>query len=376
MELSNSIVSEFVKMTNDSSSNKNNQSNIYGTVVIYDDNQYVQLDGSDLLTPADTTVHIKNGERVTVSINNHTAIINGNITDISASGHALKEVHNELVDFELTTEGMFLQVRDEFNTKFTDFKVTVDGMFVEVRNEMDQKFTDFEVTVDGMFLDVRDEMDQKFAEVKITTDEITTAVSKKVDGTEVGTIVTQNAESWGLSINGKLSGTNYSFDGNNFSIGSSNGSTTAYHAADYSKWTHSDGSWTKISANGMTWSKGGTTTGYHCLLYAGEYICNSEETVTITLPDEFKGKPFKVVTSIKRIFISNEEYASGCYFPLISFYAEATNTNRTAGTFEIYASIRAWNRTGYGGWGALIGNGTTAEEREALKPVVAYWAFV
>ncbi len=354
MELSNKIVSEFVKMTNDSVNNKNNQSNIYGTVVIYDDNQYVQLDGSDLLTPADSTVHIKNGERVTVSINNHTAIINGNITDISASGQELKEVNNELVDFKITTEGMFLEIRDDFNTKFTDFKVTVDGMFLDVRNEMDQKFT----------------------EIKVTTDEIIAAVSKKVDGTEVGTIVTQNAESWGLSINGKLSGTNYRFDGNNFSIGSSSGATTAYHAAGYSKWTHSDGSWTQVSASGMTWSKGSTSSGYHCLLQAGEYICNSEETVTITLPDEFKGKPFKVVSAIKRIYISEDEFVSGCYFPLISFYADVSGINSSAGTFQIYASIRAWNRTGYGGWGTLIGNGTTAGEREAIKPVVAYWAFV
>lgn len=334
MELSNNIVSEFVKMTNDSTNkNKNNnQSDVYGTVVLNDDKQYVRLDGSDLLTPADSTVHVKNGERVTVSINNHAAIINGNITDISASNGELKEVHNELVDFELTTEGMFIEVRDE--------------------------------------------MDQRFADVKLTTDEITAAISKKVDGTDVGTVVTQNAESWGLSVNGKLSGTNYTFDGTNFTIGSLDGSTTAYHAASYSKWTHSDGSWTQINANGMTWSKGDTTTGYHYLLYEGEYVCNSEETVTITLPDEFKGKSFKVVTSIKRIYISNEEYLTGCYFPLLSFFAEAKNINRVDGTFQVYASIRAWNRTDYGGWDTLIGNGTGAGEREALKPVISYWAFV
>lgn len=402
MGLSNNVVSEFVKMTNDSSTKKKDQSKIYGTVVLYGEEgnqtQYVQLDGSDLLTPADSTVHIKNGERVTVSINNHQAIIDGNVTDISASDEELKEVHNELVDFKITTEGMFLEIRDEFNTKFTEFKVTVDGMFLEVRNEMDQKFTDFqvtvdgmflevrnemdqkftnfEVTVDGMFLDVRNEMDQKFAQVKVTTDAITAEVSKKVDGTQVGTIVTQNAESWNLSINGKLKGTYYNFDGNSFTIGGSSGTTTAYHTPSYSKWTHTDGSWTQVSASGMTWSKGSTTSGYHCLLYAGEYTCNSEQTVTVTLPSEFKGKPFKVVTSVKRIYVSKEEYATGCYFPLISFYAEALNVNHSAGTFQVYASIRAWNRTSYGGWGTLIGNGTTAGEREALKPVVAYWAFV
>lgn len=423
MKLSDNVISEFVKMTNDTPSTNTNQSKIYGTAIIYNDEQYVQLDGSDLLTPADNTVHIKNGERVTVSIQNHVATIDGNISDISASNQHLVSVDNDLVNFKITTEGMFLQVRDEFNTKLTDFKVTVDGMFLEVRNETEKKFSDFRVTVDGMFLSVRNDMDQKFSDfkvtvdgtflevrneterkistlkttvdgtfitvnqniddlnskysnLKVTTDNITTEVGKKVDGSDLKTIVTQNADSWRLSINGKLSGTYYNFDGTNFSIGSSNGSTTAYHASGYSKWTHSDGSWTRIDANGLTWHKSGSSSGYHYLLYAGEYTCDSEQYVTITLPDEFKGKNFKVVTSIKRIFIAYEEYVSGCYFPLLSFYAETESIDPANGRFTIYASIRAWNRVGYGGWGQLIGNGSSASEREAIKPVVAYWAFV
>ena len=314
-----------------------------------------------------------------MSIQNHVATIDGNISDISASNQHVVSVDNDLVDFKITTEGMFLEVRDEFNTKLTDFKVTVDGMFLDVRDETEKKFSDFRVTVDGMFLSVNqniDDLNSKYSSLKVTTDNITTEVSKKVDGTEVGTIVKQNAESWGLSINGKLSGTNYTFDGTNFTIGSSSGATTAYHASGYSKWTHSDGSWTRIDANGLTWNKSGSSSGYHHLLYAGEYTCNSEEVVTITLPDEFKGKNFKVVTSIKRIFIAYDEYVTGCYFPLLSFYAEAESIDTANGRFTIYASIRAWNRTGYGGWGQLIGNGSSAAEKDAIKPVVAYWAFV
>ena len=401
MKLSDNVISEFVKMTNDTPSTNTNQSKIYGTAIIYNDEQYVQLDGSDLLTPADNTVHIKNGERVTVSIQNHVATIDGNISDISASNRHLESVDNDLVNFKITTEGMFLEVRDEFNTKMTEFKVTVDGMFVEVRDETEQKISTLKTTVDGTFVEVRNEIDQKvstlkttvdgtfvtvnqnindlnskYSSLKVTTDNITTEVGKKVNGSDLGTIVTQNADSWRLSINGKLSGTYYNFDGTNFSIGSSNGSTTAYHASGYSKWTHSDGSWTRIDANGLTWHKSGSSSGYHYLLYAGEYTCNSEETVTITLPDEFKGKNFKVVTSIKRIFIAYDEYVSGCYFPLLSFYAEAENIDTRNGRFSIYASIRAWNRVGYGGWGQLVGNGSSAGERDAIKPVVAYWAFV
>ena len=162
MKLSDNVISEFVKMTNDTPSTNTNQSKIYGTAIIYNDEQYVQLDGSDLLTPADNTVHIKNGERVTVSIQNHVATIDGNLSDKSASNQHLVSVDNDLVNFKITTEGMFVEVRDEFNTKLTDFKVTVDGMFVEVRDETEQKFSDFRVTVDGMFLSVRNDMDQKF----------------------------------------------------------------------------------------------------------------------------------------------------------------------------------------------------------------------
>ena len=76
------------------------------------------------------------------------------------------------------------------------------------------------------------------------------------------------------------------------------------------------------------------------------------------------------------MFIAYDEYITGCYFPLLSFYAEAEHIDTANGRFNIYASIRAWNRVGYGGWGQLIGNGSSAEEKDAIKPVVAYWAFV
>ena len=380
MDLSNNLVSQFVKITNDREKHtQQQQTKLFGTTVIYDDKQYVQIDGSDLLTPADSTVHIKDGERVTVSINNHTAIIDGNVSDISASNEHLERVEtefllvkNDYLEFKVDTEGMFLQIRDETDKKFADFKFTVDGMFIELRNETDQKFANFKFTVDGMFASFEDTVNKKLAKIEVDVDKIESSVS--ADG--IGTVVKQNAESWGISINGKLKGTNYTFDGNNFTIGSTTGNTTAYHAAGYSKWVHTDGSYTRIDAKGLTWSKGGTATGYHHLLHAGEYRCPSEATWTITLPSEFQGKDFKVVTSIKRIYISNDSYVTGCYFPLLSFYAEALNINKNAGTFQVYASVRAWNRTGYSNWGQMVGNGSTAAEREAMQPVVAYWAFV
>lgn len=377
MSLSNNVVSQFVKITNDYRRKEDN-TKAYGKVVIYEDQQYVQLDGSDLLTPVDSTVHVKDDERVTVTIKDHNAIIDGNTSDISASNQALIDLSSELVDFKVDTNGMLLEVRDEFDEKMSKFQVTVDGMFLEVNNKIDNKFTQFQVNVDGMFVQVGNRIsatEQNIASLSVTANQIKTEVSKKIDGSQVGTIVTQNAESWGISIYGKLKGTNYTFDGNNFTIGSSTGNTTAYHAAGYSKWTHSDGSYTRVDANGLTWSKGGTASTYHCLLYAGEYTCDSESTVTIQLPSEFIGKNFKVITAVKRIYTSNSDHVTSARFPLISFYAEALNLNRNTGTFQVYASVRAWNRTSYGGYGTLIGDGSQSE-KQLIKPVVAYWAFV
>ena len=83
MELSNNLVSQFVKATKDSEK-KNAESTVYGTTVLYNDRMYVKLDGSDQLTPITKTTNVKENERVTVRIKDHTATVTGNITSPSA----------------------------------------------------------------------------------------------------------------------------------------------------------------------------------------------------------------------------------------------------------------------------------------------------
>ena len=79
MDLSNDLISQFVKITNDDKK-KNSESTVYGTVVEYNGEMYVKIDGSDLLTPVETTADFKPDERVTVMIKNHSATVTGNIT--------------------------------------------------------------------------------------------------------------------------------------------------------------------------------------------------------------------------------------------------------------------------------------------------------
>lgn len=140
--------------------------------------------------------------------------------------------------------------------------------------------------------------------------------------------------------------------------------------------SHSDGTYSEMNANGIVHYQNGTGRKYHYLVYAGEYTCYSEETITVKLPDEFRNKNFYVITSIKRIYAQNNADITGAKFPLLSFYAEAVNADSASATFRVYASVRAWNRTGVSGLGTIVGDSSIGStESNLLKPVVAYWVF-
>lgn len=99
MGLSYNLISEFVRTTNDKPKPVT-EATVYGTVVQCesDDIYYVQLDGSDVLTPTISTAYNEVGERVTVKIKNHTATITGNITSPSASNKVVQGFGEDLKD--------------------------------------------------------------------------------------------------------------------------------------------------------------------------------------------------------------------------------------------------------------------------------------
>lgn len=91
MPLSSELVSQFAKLANNKP-DEEKESTVYGTTVIQNGNKYVKLDGSELLTPASFTTNIADGERVTVLIKNHMAIVTGNITSPAARTSEVEEV--------------------------------------------------------------------------------------------------------------------------------------------------------------------------------------------------------------------------------------------------------------------------------------------
>lgn len=105
MELSYEIISQFAKVVNDNrGNNKGSETTVYGVVVSDGNgNKYVKLDGSDQLTPlsdnerpsADsTTANANIGDRVSVSIKDHTATVTGNISSPSVRTEDFNDLRN------------------------------------------------------------------------------------------------------------------------------------------------------------------------------------------------------------------------------------------------------------------------------------------
>lgn len=99
MSLSNELIAQFVKATNDNNSRKKETTITYGTTVNYRDTIYVKLDGSDILTPVTSTVETQPGERVTVMIKDHTATITGNMSSPAARSGDVKNAGSVATNF-------------------------------------------------------------------------------------------------------------------------------------------------------------------------------------------------------------------------------------------------------------------------------------
>lgn len=99
MALSSDLISQFVQVTKKEKQNK--ETTVYGTIKEYNGGKYVQLDGSELLTPISTTADALDGEKVTVMIKDHTAIVTGNLSSPSARTGTVKEMGNKISEFEV-----------------------------------------------------------------------------------------------------------------------------------------------------------------------------------------------------------------------------------------------------------------------------------
>lgn len=186
MALSSDLISQFVQITQEKKESK--ETTVYGTIVEYDGGKYVRLDGSDLLTPISTTADALNGERVTVMIKDHTALVTGNISSPSARTDTVKEMGTKISEFEIV-------IADKVSTERLEAEIArIDTLVAEnvtIRERLDANeasintLTANDATITGKLTAAEAEIETlKTTKLDATVAEITYATIKSLEATD------------------------------------------------------------------------------------------------------------------------------------------------------------------------------------------------
>jgi hypothetical protein len=163
VELSKVIIDDFAKVTNDDRHISQNTT-LYGTIKVNGDKNYVQLDGSDLLTPCSSSVNVKDGERVMVVVGGHEVVVTGNMSSPAARlgdvDDAKKEI-GETVDQSLDAYDVKLAQMNELAANTLGFYYTeekaADGSIIAYRHDkakLSESKIIYKNGIDGFFLSV------------------------------------------------------------------------------------------------------------------------------------------------------------------------------------------------------------------------------
>ena len=151
MDLSNSLISQFAKITKDQNGSST-ETIVYGTAVSYGDKLYVNIDGSDSITPVVTTSEIKAGERVTILLKDHSATILGNISNPAASTETVGKVLDEYDTIVARIGDFELIIADKVTTEQLQAELAVINealigkATIEQLNAVDAKIENLDVT--------------------------------------------------------------------------------------------------------------------------------------------------------------------------------------------------------------------------------------
>lgn len=118
MGLADDLVAKFAKAVNAKNDTKNTSgTKLQGTIHFKDDKPYVKLDGSDILTPVQLTANVIENERVTVTIKDHMAIVDGNLSSPAARTADVDEVRSQIQTIKDRRRSVYYQ--DEVPTEGT-----------------------------------------------------------------------------------------------------------------------------------------------------------------------------------------------------------------------------------------------------------------
>lgn len=105
MALSNELISQFAKLTNNTKK-EDEGAEVKGTFVTIGGVEYVRMDGSEILTPVSTAVEAVADERVVVLIKDHMATVIKNITSPAARNKSVEDLKDEVDEHGNTIQQM------------------------------------------------------------------------------------------------------------------------------------------------------------------------------------------------------------------------------------------------------------------------------
>lgn len=117
MKISNELIQQLVRSALTVKETPKDNS-LYGSVVVYGDDTYVKIDGSQQLVPVVSTATLSDGDRITVRIQDHEAVVTGNITDPSASAGSLSAVSDSIQD---TSNDILAQTAENITRALQDY---------------------------------------------------------------------------------------------------------------------------------------------------------------------------------------------------------------------------------------------------------------
>lgn len=97
MALNSKLAKEFAQIIKEDKT-ASKDTTVYGTAVKFNGKMYVKIDGSERMTPVETTTSIKEGDRVTVLIKAHSATVTGNVSDPASSTSDKKATDEKVND--------------------------------------------------------------------------------------------------------------------------------------------------------------------------------------------------------------------------------------------------------------------------------------
>lgn len=180
MNLSNDLISQFVKITNDSSESKPSETTVYGTArKEADGSTSVMLDGSDRYTPVPITANVKTGDRVVVHIKNHSAIITGNLTNPAVATGEITDMTDSFDELTDQVSSFETILANKVDTEVFNAEVgrigSLETNYATVREELDAN----KIVVDELVAE-----DVKIKEsISANTGEINSLKTEKLDAT-------------------------------------------------------------------------------------------------------------------------------------------------------------------------------------------------